>query len=75
MKVAMDQRFDFLVALDRFDVLKVNKDEGQGGQNHRKTKRKDEPETRVSFSSFGLHGRPENTPDSAGLCQAEVKIC
>ena len=57
----MDQCFDFLVALDRFDVLKVNEDERQCGQHHRQTKRKDEPETRVAFS-FGLHCRPENTP-------------
>jgi hypothetical protein len=31
LKVAMNEPFDFLVALNRFDVLKVNEDEGQRG--------------------------------------------
>src|SRR5215216_7510884 len=74
-EIPMDQGFDFLVALDRFNVLKTSSDEGEGRQNHRKTKRKDQPETGVAFSSFGLHCGAENTPDSAGRCQAQVKIC
>ena len=71
----MDQCLDLLTSLNRFDVLKTNDDEGEGGQYYRETERQDEPETSVAFSSFGLHGRPENTPGSAGLCQAYVKIC
>ena len=74
LKVAMNHRLDFLVALDRFDVLKVNEDESQRRQHHGQTKRKDETETSIGFS-FRLHCGAEDTPDSAGLCQAQVKIC
>src|SRR5215467_1142448 len=74
LKVAMNQCFDFLVALDRFDVLKVNDDERQSRQNNRHAKRQDKAKTSIDFSS-GLHCSAEDTPRHAVLCQGEVKIC
>jgi hypothetical protein len=70
----MNQRFDLLVALDRFDVLKVNEDERQGGQYYGETEREHQPETRIAVS-FGLHRGPEDTPGRPGLCQGQVKYC
>jgi hypothetical protein len=35
----MNERLDLFVALDRFDVLKVNEDERQRGQHHGQTER------------------------------------
>src|SRR5215208_4764713 len=50
LNVLMDQCLDLLVTLDRFDVLKVDEDEGQRGQHHRQSERKNEPEPRAAFS-------------------------
>ena len=46
----MNKSFNFLVALDRFDVFKVDEDEGQRRQHDGQPERKDEPETDVRLS-------------------------
>src|SRR2546423_13287901 len=47
LEVTVNECFNFLVALDRFDVLKVDEDEVQRRQHARQAERKDEPETTV----------------------------
>src|SRR6185369_6283361 len=73
LEVPMNETLDFLVALNGFDVLKGNEDERQGRQYDRQAKCQEE--TRTCVFPFQLHRGAENTSDSTGLCQAQVKIC
>src|SRR5215204_6070055 len=65
LKIAMDQCLNLLVALYRFNVMKVYINEGHRRQHDSQTQCKDESESCVSCS-FGLHSSLREVPRVIG---------